>query len=101
MRRGHDKKKEELGKQSELSAAHARTAGSVGLRAGRTAYHIMMHSLPRDQFEKLIVLQYDNDLNMGDKCHSGMPRFRDAFCDVVLTSECCGLRMSKQHHVLR
>ena len=58
------------------------------MRVTRTAYHVIKHSLPRDQYEKLIVLQHENGLDMGDKCHSGMqmPRFRDSFYEVIMSA---------------
>ena len=82
----HRKMEDARQKEQEESAAHAKVSNVISSRVLRTAYHVLMESLSREEFEELIVMQNLNGLNMGDLCHSGsqMKRFRDAFSDVVL-----------------
>ncbi|XP_043189268.1 uncharacterized protein LOC122375015 isoform X2 [Amphibalanus amphitrite] len=73
-------------RDSEKEAKAARLQGSVSYRVIRTAYHVIKHSMPQLQFEKMITLQDINGLNMGNIGHSFMQmnRFRREFFLEVL-----------------
>ena len=80
----------EAAAQKEKSEKEARdkACNTVSIRVLRTGYHVIKESLSRELFEKLIVMQHINGLNVGGLCHSGsqMNRFRDAFASVILDS---------------
>ena len=68
-------------KENSEKEARDKACNTVSIRVLRTGYHVIKESLSRELFEKLIVMQHINGLNVGDLCHSGpqMNRFRDAF----------------------
>ena len=75
-------------KEKSDNEACDKAYNTVSTRVLRTGYHVIKESLSRESFEKLIVMQHINGLNVGDLCHSGsqMSRFRDAFACVMLDS---------------
>lgn len=76
------------GAQEKEAAREVRAAKcrDVNFRVLRTAYSVLKHSEPQESFERQIVLQHRNGIDMGDIGHSKktMSKARDSFSKTIL-----------------